>query len=144
MEKTPEYVSTKRSKASSPSNGRIASNLETWSPPAKSITTQAFQINTAEEVTITKITCGQPNGFGLVEELDELDEYSTLFPTNTISRDKKFVNSMLAKNETKIKREKTPEYVSTKRSRASPPSNGRIALNLETSPDCCYTSLVHP
>ncbi|GLJ31659.1 hypothetical protein SUGI_0636110 [Cryptomeria japonica] len=94
-----EYVSTKRSRASPPSNGRIASNLETGSPPAESITTQAFQINTAEEVAITKITCGQPNGFGSVEELDELDEYPTLIPTNTISVDKKSVNSMLAKNE---------------------------------------------
>ncbi|GLJ53885.1 hypothetical protein SUGI_1151020 [Cryptomeria japonica] len=37
----------------------------------------------------------------------------------------------------KRKREKTPEYVSTKRSRASPPSNGRTVSNLETGEFTC-------
>ncbi|KAH9322769.1 hypothetical protein KI387_017408 [Taxus chinensis] len=98
-DRTPEDTSsTKRSSESPPSNGITVSNLETGSPPAESIATQAFQTKNAEEVAITKIICGHPDGFGSAEELDELDEYPAFIPTKTMLEDKKPVNPVLARN----------------------------------------------
>jgi poly(A) polymerase len=78
-----ELVASKRPSVLPLANGTKTSNSERGIAPAEPIAIQASQ--TAEEVAITKITSGQGDGFGSpVEELDELDEYTTFVPMKAI------------------------------------------------------------
>lgn len=78
-----EFVASKRPSMVPLANCLITSNPETGFVPAEPIAVQAPQ--TAEEVAITKITSGQGDAFvSPVEELDELDEYTTFVPTKAI------------------------------------------------------------
>lgn len=78
-----ELVASKRPSVLPLANGTKTSNSERGIASAEPIAIQASQ--TAEEVAITKITSGQGDGFGSpVEELDELDEYTTFVPMKAI------------------------------------------------------------
>lgn len=81
-----ELVASKRASMLPLANGILTSNSEIVIAPAEPVEIQTSQ--TAEEVAITKITSGQGDGFGSpVEELDELDEYTTFVPMKSISEE---------------------------------------------------------
>jgi len=81
-----ELVASKRASMLPLGNGTLTSNSEIVIAPAEPVAIQTSL--TAEEAAITKITSGQGDGFGSpVEELDELDEYTTFVPMKTISEE---------------------------------------------------------
>uniref|UniRef100_A0A0D6QS48 polynucleotide adenylyltransferase n=2 Tax=Araucaria cunninghamii TaxID=56994 RepID=A0A0D6QS48_ARACU len=94
-----ETKAAKKSAVLSFSNGMTTSNSETVGLPPVPNTMQSSPTKTAEEVAIKKITSGQPTEFGSFEELDELDEYSTIILTKTTSEQKKTVDPVMPKNE---------------------------------------------
>lgn len=81
-----ELVASKRASMLPLANGTLTSNSEIVIAPVEPVAIQTSL--TAEEAAITKITSGQGDGFGSpVEELDELDEYTTFVPMKTISEE---------------------------------------------------------
>lgn len=90
-----ELVASKRASMLPLANGTLTSNSEIVIAPVEPVAIQTSL--TAEEAAITKITSGQGDGFGSpVEELDELDEYTTFVPMKTISEEqqKSMVDTM--------------------------------------------------
>lgn len=90
-----ELVASKRVSMLPLANGTLTSNSEIVIAPVEPVAIQTSL--TAEEAAITKITSGQGDGFGSpVEELDELDEYTTFVPMKTISEEqqKSMVDTM--------------------------------------------------
>lgn len=81
-----ELVASKRASMLPLANGTLTSNSEIVIAPVEPVAIQTSL--TAEEAAITMITSGQGDGFGSpVEELDELDEYTTFVPMKTISEE---------------------------------------------------------
>lgn len=81
-----ELVASKRASMLPLANGTLTSNSEIVIAAVEPVAIQTSL--TAEEAAITKITSGQGDGFGSpVEELDELDEYTTFVPMKTISEE---------------------------------------------------------